>query len=68
MRFKFALTLLLILAAVNSWAQDLTTEKGKLSYAVGWDLGADIARRSTDFVAWSSFSAVPGSWNLGPLV
>jgi FKBP-type peptidyl-prolyl cis-trans isomerase FklB len=49
MRSIFALTLLLFLAAGNSWAQDLTTEKGKLSYAVGWDLGADIARRSTEF-------------------
>ncbi|MGA0265674.1 MAG: FKBP-type peptidyl-prolyl cis-trans isomerase N-terminal domain-containing protein [Lysobacterales bacterium] len=49
MRFKFAISLLLVLAAGTSWAQDLTTEKGKLSYAVGWDLGSDIARRSTDF-------------------
>lgn len=49
MRFTFALSLLLMLAAGPSWAQDLTSEKGKLSYAVGWDLGSDIARRSTDF-------------------
>ena len=49
MRFKLALTLLLMMAAGTSWAQDLSTEKGKLSYAVGWDLGADISRRSTDF-------------------
>jgi FKBP-type peptidyl-prolyl cis-trans isomerase FklB len=49
MRFKFAISLLLVLAAGTSWAQDLNTEKGKLSYAVGWDLGSDIARRSTDF-------------------
>lgn len=49
MRFTFSLLLALMLAASNTWAQDLTTEKGKLSYAVGWDLGADIARRSTEF-------------------
>ena len=49
MRFTFSLLLVLMLAASNTWAQDLTTEKGKLSYAVGWDLGADIARRSTEF-------------------
>jgi FKBP-type peptidyl-prolyl cis-trans isomerase FklB len=49
MRFTFSLLLVLMLAASTSWAQDLTTEKGKLSYAVGWDLGADIARRSTEF-------------------
>lgn len=49
MRFTFSLLLVLMLAASTTWAQDLATEKGKLSYAVGWDLGADIARRSTEF-------------------
>jgi len=49
MQSRFALTLLLLLTAASTWAQDLTTEKGKLSYSVGWDLGSDIARRSTDF-------------------
>lgn len=49
MRFNLALSLLLVLTAGQAWAQDLSTEKGKLSYAVGWDLGSDIARRSTDF-------------------
>lgn len=58
MRFKFALSLLLILAAGTSWAQDLTSEKGKLSYAVGWDLGTDIARRSTDFDVESLIQAI----------
>jgi FKBP-type peptidyl-prolyl cis-trans isomerase FklB len=58
MRFKFALSLLLMLAAGTSWAQDLTSEKGKLSYAVGWDLGSDIARRSTDFDVESLIQAI----------
>jgi FKBP-type peptidyl-prolyl cis-trans isomerase FklB len=54
----FALSLLLMLAAGTTWAQDLTSEKGKLSYAVGWDLGADIARRSTDFDVESLIQAI----------
>ena len=49
MRFRFALSFLLLLASGNVLAQDLSSEKGKLSYAVGWDIGADINRRSTDF-------------------
>ena len=49
MRFISAICLFVVLAAGNTWAQDLTTKQGKLSYAVGWDLGSDISRRSTDF-------------------
>jgi FKBP-type peptidyl-prolyl cis-trans isomerase FklB len=30
-------------------AQDIESEKGKLSYAVGWDIGEDIKKRGAEF-------------------
>lgn len=61
MRFKFALIALMVSAPAALMAQDLTTEKGQLSYAVGWDLGADIGRRSEDFDVESLISAIRDS-------
>ena len=58
MRSRFALTLLFMLASSSVLAQDVTTEKGKLSYAVGWDIGADIKRRSTEFDVESLITAI----------
>jgi FKBP-type peptidyl-prolyl cis-trans isomerase FklB len=48
----------MILATGNVLAQDVTSEKGKLSYAVGWDIGQDIKRRSTEFDVESLISAI----------
>ncbi len=39
-------------------AQDVTSDKGKLSYAVGWDIGADIRRRNTEFDVESIIAAI----------
>lgn len=61
MRLKFATTVLLVLATGTALAQDLETEKGKLSYAVGWDLGSDIARRGEDFDVEALISAIRDS-------
>jgi len=58
MRSRFALTLLLIFATGSVFAQDVQSEKGKLSYAVGWDIGADIARRSAEFDVDSVIAAI----------
>ena len=58
MRSRLALSILLMLAAGSVLAQDVTTEKGKLSYAVGWDIGADIQRRSTEFDVESLITAI----------
>ncbi len=58
MRSRFALTLVLIFATGSVLAQDVNSEKGKLSYAVGWDIGADIARRSTEFDVESLIAAI----------
>ena len=38
MRLVFALIILAALMAGPVMAQDLTSEKGKLSYSVGWDI------------------------------
>jgi FKBP-type peptidyl-prolyl cis-trans isomerase FklB len=61
MRFTFALAFLFILAGGNALAQDITTEKGKLSYAVGWDIGVDIQRRSTEFDVEALITAIRDS-------
>jgi FKBP-type peptidyl-prolyl cis-trans isomerase FklB len=61
MRFVFALTALMILAATPALAQDLTTDKGKLSYAVGWDIGKDIERRGAEFDVEALISAIRDS-------
>ena len=58
MRSRLALTILIMLASGSVLAQDVNTEKGKLSYAVGWDIGADIARRSTEFDVESLITAI----------
>ena len=58
MRSRFALTLVLLFATGSVLAQDVNSEKGKLSYAVGWDIGADIARRSTEFDVESLIAAI----------
>jgi FKBP-type peptidyl-prolyl cis-trans isomerase FklB len=49
MRIVFALIVLTVLMAGPVMAQDLASEKGKLSYAVGWDIGEDIKRRGAEF-------------------
>jgi len=58
MRSRLALLILIMLASGSVLAQDVNTEKGKLSYAVGWDIGADIQRRSTEFDVESLISAI----------
>jgi len=58
MRSRLALIVLLMLTSATVLAQDVNTEKGKLSYAVGWDIGADIARRSTEFDVESLIAAI----------
>jgi FKBP-type peptidyl-prolyl cis-trans isomerase FklB len=39
-------------------AQGVESDKDKLSYAVGWDIGADIKRRSTEFNVESLITAI----------
>jgi FKBP-type peptidyl-prolyl cis-trans isomerase FklB len=61
MRFVFALTVLLALMTGPVMAQDLTTDKGKLSYAVGWDIGEDIQRRGAEFDVEAIIAAIRDS-------
>ena len=42
-------------------AQDLSTDKGKLSYAVGWDIGEDIQRRGAEFDVETIIAAIRDS-------
>jgi len=58
MRVLFALTVLVALMASPVWAQDLTTDKEKLSYSVGWDIGQDIQRRGADFDVETIINAI----------
>ncbi len=61
MRFPFALVVLTVLAAPAAMAQDVTSDKGKLSYAVGWDIGQDIKRRGAEFDVESIITAIRDS-------
>jgi FKBP-type peptidyl-prolyl cis-trans isomerase FklB len=61
MRFAFALAVLTALMASPAMAQDLTTDKGKLSYAVGWDIGKDIERRGAEFDVDTLITAIRDS-------
>jgi len=60
MRVIFAL-IVLALVANPAVAQDLTTDKGKLSYAVGWDIGEDIQRRGAEFDVETIIAAIRDS-------
>jgi FKBP-type peptidyl-prolyl cis-trans isomerase FklB len=61
MRFVFALIILAALMAGPVLAQDLTSDKGKLSYAVGWDIGEDIQRRGAEFDVETIIAAIRDS-------
>ncbi len=61
MRFVFALIILIALMTGSVVAQDLTSEKGKLSYAIGWDIGEDIKRRGAEFDVETIIAAVRDS-------
>ncbi len=61
MRFKLALTTFLVLGTTAAMAQDLSTEKGKLSYAVGWNLGTDIGRQVDEFDVEALVTAIRDS-------
>ena len=60
MRVIFTLIILTIMAT-PVMAQDLETEKGKLSYAVGWDIGEDIQRRGAEFDVETIVAAIRDS-------
>lgn len=65
MRSVFAHALLLALVAAlitgPALAQDIESEKGKLSYAVGWDIGEDIKKRGAEFDVESIIQAIRDS-------
>jgi FKBP-type peptidyl-prolyl cis-trans isomerase FklB len=48
----------MVLASGNVLAQDVTSEKGKLSYAVGWDIGQDVKRSGAEFDVESLIAAI----------
>jgi len=61
MRFVPALIILIAFMAGPVVAQDLTTDKGKLSYAIGWDIGEDIERRGAEFDVETIIAAIRDS-------
>jgi len=48
MKFGWLLALAALLAAGSALAQDTTTDKGKLSYAIGFQIGGGLADRKMD--------------------
>ena len=61
MRFAFALFVFAAFMTGSVMAQDVTSEKGKLSYSVGWDIGEDIKRRGAEFDVESVIAAIRDS-------
>jgi FKBP-type peptidyl-prolyl cis-trans isomerase FklB len=61
MRLIFAFTVLAVLLTGPVMAQDLSSEKGKLSYSVGWDIGEDIQRRGAEFDVETVIAAIRDS-------
>ena len=61
MRFVFALIIPIVFITGPVMAQDITSEKGKLSYAIGWDIGEDIKRRGAEFDVETIVSAIRDS-------
>ena len=61
MRFMFALIVLIAFMSGPAMAQDIKSDKGKLSYAVGWDIGQDIKRRDTQFDVETIIAAIRDS-------
>ena len=61
MRFVFALIIVTALLTGPVMAQDVSTDKGKLSYAVGWDIGEDIKRRGAEFDVETVIAAIRDS-------
>lgn len=61
MRFVFAIMALIALTATPAVAQDVSSEKGKLSYSVGWDIGKDIERRGAEFDVETLIAAIRDS-------
>ena len=48
MKFGWLLALATLLAAGSALAQDTTSDKGKLSYAIGFQIGSGLAARKMD--------------------
>ena len=48
MKFGWLLALAALLAAGSALAQDTTSDKGKLSYAIGFQIGSGLADRKMD--------------------
>ena len=48
MKFGWLLALAAILATGSALAQDTTSDKGKLSYAIGFQIGSGLADRKMD--------------------
>jgi FKBP-type peptidyl-prolyl cis-trans isomerase len=48
MKFGWSLALAALFATGSAFAQDTTSEKGKISYAIGFQIGSGLAERNMD--------------------
>lgn len=48
MKFGWSLALAALLTTGSAFAQDLTSDKGKVSYAIGYQIGAGLAERGME--------------------
>ena len=49
MLIRICTAVVMLIATGTASAQDLSSDKDKLSYAVGWEFGADLKRRNQEF-------------------
>ena len=58
MQAKLCIIAALVFGATTVMAQDIDTDKGKLSYAIGWEFGAGLKGRNSEFDVDSVIAAI----------
>ncbi|MEO7064227.1 MAG: FKBP-type peptidyl-prolyl cis-trans isomerase N-terminal domain-containing protein [Dokdonella sp.] len=66
MKFGWSLALAALLVASTAFAQDTTSEKGKISYAIGYQIGSGLAERKMDVDVTTLTRAVQDSFAKRP--
>ena len=66
MKFGWSLALAALMVASTAFAQDTTSEKGKISYAIGYQIGSGLAERKMDVDITTLTRAVQDSFAKRP--
>ena len=66
MKFGWSLAIAALMVASTAFAQDTTSEKGKISYAIGYQIGSGLAERKMDVDITTLTRAVQDSFAKRP--